>query len=1072
MSSKKNNSKDIFTENTKSGEIFVSGKEASSNVWSEDFVYRFEDNKVTNVNDVGKTGTEDNEGSAAGDKTTSNVSNENKDNNRREQNSDSGSSESASSSSSSSASASSSTAGATASSSVAGTISTVAAITTTAVVFVVGGGIVLSGVESPTPQIVEFEHIEASVDTIHFSILIGNDIETIKSGEEKNECYIDVELTCDSYKEFKQSYSIRAFGEYESVFEDLYADTEYTVNVVQTDFAGIQTSYLIEPMTVKTEPAAPLPKSITLNTDYMELAIEEEFQIEYFVEPEGSDASIAWMSDDDDVATVTQDGLVTAVGVGETIITATAIANPDVIATMTVKVYEPAEEEIVPTSLSLNAEEVEIMIDETYTLFINAAVPSEAVKDVTWSSSNEEIATVVDGEVTGVAFGECTVTATSTLDENVSVSASISVTKKLAEGINLKDTKATLDIGEEFTIEATVAPETADQSVAFESNNTEIATVDESGLVTAVASGSTTITVTSKDPRNEGISATFTVTVRPELEDLIIDEEVVALRSPGDTHQLSIGVYPEGANDNILYSSEDENVATVDETGLITAVEEGETTIIVQSAINEDLQYGIWVHVGGPTYEMYLSRNVDAFGNYTYNVSFDVMYAEEEDGYAAYALRLSTMRGDEKYEVATAPLLDTDLSQKQAVEFDGSIDHKGTYIVTLLGSKDGTADSIEEIYEEEIDFSSLEENEIHSNQLFLEKINVTDINGETISSFYQYYVDSDEEISESAGIKIFAVGDTSHTNQLGQLDSTSFRTMSNQSSLYISGEPSTGGEYLFVVYTKTYNAEQNESDPYDYNELYTTVIDLDAVNTDASSKPAIADNDVSLEFLSSYHYKQGDGGNTEVYFCFAFTYPTMYYISYGVELYASQGEDIIYEGMTLQMVQLRDDGKMLYKLNQETNEGFEAFFNQEDVSITLMVQMTEETSYTVFDDTFNFTQTTAGDLSAYEIITFTLNEQAPTAQTGTFSIEVVMNEDILSQYDELCDVEIYDVENQTTYYMSGITPNTLVTFADDNGLDLNSATGEVYITIYAYKGGQTETLYMETINIANVKNKN
>lgn len=126
---------------------------------------------------------------------------------------------------------------------------------------------------------------------------------------------------------------------------------------------------------------------------------------------------------------------------------------------------------------------------------------------------------------------------------------------------------------------ATVLPEDAyDRSVVWSSGNNEVATVSQEGLVTAVGVGTADITVKAND--GSEMSAICKVTVTPKLVTSIKldDEELTIVRT--HTRQLTATVLPEDADDrSVVWSSGNEEVATVDETGLVTALKVGEASI-------------------------------------------------------------------------------------------------------------------------------------------------------------------------------------------------------------------------------------------------------------------------------------------------------------------------------------------------------------------------------------------------------------------------------------------------------------------------------------------------------------
>lgn len=122
-------------------------------------------------------------------------------------------------------------------------------------------------------------------------------------------------------------------------------------------------------------------------------------------------------------------------------------------------------------------------------------------------------------------------------------------------------------------------------NVKYESENPEIATVDSDGVVTAIADGSTVVTVNA-----DGRIREFIVNVG---YDYTLNSKDITLMS-GQTHQIVVTSNPEGSTESVIYDSNDDNVATVSESGLITAVANG--TAIVTVSIGDKV-YEISVKV-------------------------------------------------------------------------------------------------------------------------------------------------------------------------------------------------------------------------------------------------------------------------------------------------------------------------------------------------------------------------------------------------------------------------------------------------------------------------------------------
>ena len=172
-----------------------------------------------------------------------------------------------------------------------------------------------------------------------------------------------------------------------------------------------------------------------------------------------------------------------------------------------------SEKKIEITEVLLNKDAETLTEGDTITLSAEV-LPYDTTysKNVSWSSSNEAVATVsADGTVTAKSAGTAVITATT--ENGKTASCTITVEKKLIPitEVYLDKSSATLTEGDTATLTATVLPEntTYSKDVSWSSNNREVAAVDANGTVTAKSVGTTIITATSEN----GKSASCTITV-------------------------------------------------------------------------------------------------------------------------------------------------------------------------------------------------------------------------------------------------------------------------------------------------------------------------------------------------------------------------------------------------------------------------------------------------------------------------------------------------------------------------------------------------------------------------------
>jgi alpha-tubulin suppressor-like RCC1 family protein/uncharacterized protein YjdB len=196
--------------------------------------------------------------------------------------------------------------------------------------------------------------------------------------------------------------------------------------------------------------------------------------------------------------------------------------------------------------------------------------------DVSWSSSNEAVATVDEaGLATAIGEGEATITATS---QRISGSATLTV-DRIVGSVDVQPPTAEVEPGATQEFIAIVRDRqgnvmTAD--VTWSSSNEAVATVNQTGLATAIAEGIATITATA-----EGKSGIATLTVDRIVGSVDV-EPLTAEAEPGATQQFIAVVRDRQGNvmsADVTWATSDEGVATVDQTGLATAIADGEATI-------------------------------------------------------------------------------------------------------------------------------------------------------------------------------------------------------------------------------------------------------------------------------------------------------------------------------------------------------------------------------------------------------------------------------------------------------------------------------------------------------------
>jgi len=252
--------------------------------------------------------------------------------------------------------------------------------------------------------------------------------------------------------------------------------------------------------------------SITLNKTKMTLDVgDKETLIPSILPANATNKTVNWRSSDPAIATVAQTGEVTAVTHGEvSIVASTQDGGNTAICVVTVNSLNTPVTQVTITKSTLS-----LIVGGSEKLAVSILPVGATNKNVTWSSSHPAFATVAaDGTVTAIAAGTATITATAADGSGKTGTCVVTVTPIVAvTGVTLNRAAATIYVDSSITLVATVAPAGAtNQNVTWESDDEDIAEVDEDGKVTGIAPGTATITVTTEDGDK---TATCVITVEP-----------------------------------------------------------------------------------------------------------------------------------------------------------------------------------------------------------------------------------------------------------------------------------------------------------------------------------------------------------------------------------------------------------------------------------------------------------------------------------------------------------------------------------------------------------------------------
>lgn len=240
---------------------------------------------------------------------------------------------------------------------------------------------------------------------------------------------------------------------------------------------------------------------------------------------------------------------------------------------------------ILAESITLDKTSSMIMEGESFSLIATIMPLDTNNKSVTWSSSDNNVATVsTSGKVTGIKAGQAKITVTTNDGSNLSASCSVTVYNLTVSNIELSDQNVTIHNGEYYQLSTIISPENAtNQAVEWTSSNNNVATVTQEGLVYAANIGSAVISVTTLDGSN--LSAFCIINVEPTLVtslEIIPSDIDIYL---GETTNLEINVLPSNAyNKEVIWSSSDDNIVMISSTGKVMALAVGNAVVTAKAA--------------------------------------------------------------------------------------------------------------------------------------------------------------------------------------------------------------------------------------------------------------------------------------------------------------------------------------------------------------------------------------------------------------------------------------------------------------------------------------------------------
>ncbi|WP_409149219.1 Ig-like domain-containing protein [Sphingobacterium sp. BS-2] len=284
-----------------------------------------------------------------------------------------------------------------------------------------------------------------------------------------------------------------------------------------------------------------------------------------------------WSSSNTEVVSVNELGVIKALKEGKSEITAT-ISGENMNARVLVNVLP-----IIPEKLKLELVNSTLFVGDSVNVKYSIDPPNTTNAGqygIDWSSSDNSVFTVMEGKVKGLKAGKAKLTAT-IKGTNVFSEIEIIVKPVLPSAIELNITSGQVELGQAIKLIAKIKPDnTTDKDLVWESSDSNIASVVD-GEVIGKKEGEVVITVKTKEGSISGTAKIKVFTVKATK--ITLNQTQVEIM-PGQSFVLTAEVSPQNThNKDLVWSSSNSLIATVDQYGNVIGKKEGEVVITVKT---------------------------------------------------------------------------------------------------------------------------------------------------------------------------------------------------------------------------------------------------------------------------------------------------------------------------------------------------------------------------------------------------------------------------------------------------------------------------------------------------------
>jgi uncharacterized protein YjdB len=363
-----------------------------------------------------------------------------------------------------------------------------------------------------------------------------------------------------------------------------YKTGNVTITCISKQNATIQSSF---PISVSSN--TNLPISIQITPSSQTISVGTQLYLSAMVSPTNADQYVIWRSSNPSVANIDSNGYVYGYTIGNTIITATARSNANVVASASINVTNQTTKLGTITFSPAPMNLMNIGDIQTIQAIVTTSTGSTNTS-VIWYSADTSIVIVSNGSIKAIRPGTVNISCISSIDPSISTSFPITVVSTTVQPLTIAIMPVavqTIMVGTQTYLTAMVSPTNADQSVIWKSLNPAIATVDAKGNVYGLTGGTAIIIATSNS--NPNVMASISVVVSNQTTgsgSISFMPTPMSLMTIGSTQSIQAFVtMSTGTNTAVLWTSTDSSIASVSN-GMIKALRPGNAIIACISSLN------------------------------------------------------------------------------------------------------------------------------------------------------------------------------------------------------------------------------------------------------------------------------------------------------------------------------------------------------------------------------------------------------------------------------------------------------------------------------------------------------